>query len=79
MGFGNRKTYVEEDDLRHESDNNEDQQHISEPEVELRDALRLRRNGSTNTLNATDTESTDQTTHRDVHQHSLLAVLWTQP
>lgn len=73
------RTYVEEYDLRHESDDDEDQQNIGKPEVELRDALCLRGDSSTDSLDATDAESTNQTAHRDVYQHSLFTVLRTQP
>merc|ERR1711881_197131 len=71
--------FVQEYDLSHKCGYDKNDKHPGEPLVELRFSSSLRCDGGTDPLNAGHTETSNETAYRQVDQHALLAVFWTQP
>ena len=74
LGIKRGSTYVQVYDFRDEGDDNERQEHVEEPLVELGNSARLSGDGCADALDADDTESADQAADGKVDEHALLAV-----
>lgn len=74
-------TYVQEYDLGHQGSNDEDDQDVDKPVLELRSIgpSSLCCDSSANALDADHTETTDETAHGNVHHHGFLSISWTNP
>lgn len=72
-------THVEVNNLGQERSNNENQQHIQKPLVELRLSSRLGDDGGSQALRRHNAQSADPTADGNVHHHILGTILWPQP
>lgn len=69
-------THIQIDDFGQQRANDKHQQHIGEPLVELRLAIDLSNDGTSQTLGSNDTQPSDQRANGNVNHHALLPPPW---
>ena len=77
MGKTHSSTYIEVDDFREQSTDNEHQEHPEEPVLILGSASAPSDDGGTEALRADDTESTHPDANAAINQHVLISPSWT--